>query len=661
MSKPIDRPTRRSGSVERAARSFGTSFRSQFGDQSIASIAEESIAQDLAEDEQEVGQQQEQDGAENALSRTNTQDRISLGQHSMAGHFRRPSYIAGAPSLFLGAQQPESVVPMEQEWQHAIDEERSLLRDNNIIPPKHPRRKESLASMTSGKSLLRRISTQGLKRQKSAPMDEEAIEAGESSTETTALLNSGVSEGTESTAPYGGEDNPETIDAKWEEAVMAGKIATTWRREGKVLARYSGPLMLTFVLQNSLTLTSIFTVGHIGKNELGAVSLGSMTANITGYAVYHGLATSLDTLCAQAYGSGNKKLVGLQLQRMVFFLWSITIPIAIIWAAGTQILSVIVPEKEIAILAGRYLKVLILGAPGYALFESSKRFVQAQGRFSATMYVLFIAAPLNIFLHWLFVWQFQWGFIGCPIAVVITESLMPLLLFLYVRFVGGMECWPGFSRKAFRNWWPMVRLAIPGLIMVMAEFLAFEILTLASARFSATHLAAQTVLQSLSVLTYQLPFPLSIASSTRVANLIGASLPEAAKVTAKVTIILGAIVGTLNMVVLSSLRFQIPWLFTSDADVVALAAATLPMNAAFQLFDALAAQMNGLLRGLGKQEIGGYVGLFAYYVVCNPGVNLCTRISAVDKFYRLGYPYHSAQRLAYISICMVFGLDQRLR
>ena len=100
----------------------------------------------------------------------------------------------------------------------------------------------------------------------------------------------------------------------------SGQIQNNWKREAKVLVQYSAPLMLTFILQNSLTLTSVFTVGHIGKIELGAVSLGGMTANITGYAVYHGLATSLDTLCAQAYGSGRKKLVGLQLQRMVFFL-----------------------------------------------------------------------------------------------------------------------------------------------------------------------------------------------------------------------------------------------------------------------------------------------------------------------------------------------------
>ena len=35
-------------------------------------------------------------------------------------------------------------------------------------------------------------------------------------------------------------------------------------------------------------------------------------------------------------------------------------------------------------------------------------------------------------------------------------------------------------------------------------------------------------------------------------------------------------------------------------------------------FDALAANCNGILRGLGRQEIGGYVGLFAYYLVGMP-------------------------------------------
>lgn len=214
-----------------------------------------------------------------------------------------------------------------------------------------------------------------------------------------------------------------------------------------------------------------------------------------------------------------------------------------------------------------------------------------------------------------FIQRFEWGFIGCPIAVVVTEYLMVLLLFLYVRLVAGLDCWPGFSRKAFKNWGPMIRLALPGFVMVFAEFLAFEIITFASARTSATHLATNAILMYLSALTYQLPFPVSIAGSTRISNFIGAGLPDAAKVTTRILFIIGTFFGLFNMIMLSSLRFYIPHLFTKDADVIELAAKVLPVNAAFQLFDALAAQCNGVLRGLGKQSVGSMISLVAFYAV----------------------------------------------
>jgi MATE family multidrug resistance protein len=78
------------------------------------------------------------------------------------------------------------------------------------------------------------------------------------------------------------------------------------------------------------------------------------------------------------------------------------------------------------------------------------------------------------------------------------------------------------------------------------------------------------------------------------------------------------IVGIFNVILLSALRNYIPQLFTNDQDVIDLVAQVLPICAAFQLFDALAANCNGLLRGLGQQHIGGYVNLFCYYVIAMP-------------------------------------------
>lgn len=132
---------------------------------------------------------------------------------------------------------------------------------------------------------------------------------------------------------------------------------------------------------------------------------------------------------------------------------------------------------------------------------------------------------------------------------------MPLLLLLYVRFYNGMDCWAGFSRKAFKNWGPMVRLALPGLLMILAEYFAFEILTIAAARISSTHLATQSVLSTISSIAYQIPFPVSIAASTRIANLIGATLSDAAKVNARVSLFVALGVGILNSELPVACRF----------------------------------------------------------------------------------------------------------
>jgi MATE family multidrug resistance protein len=338
------------------------------------------------------------------------------------------------------------------------------------------------------------------------------------------------------TAPLlAGRQRPsrESLNEQWDAAVAAGQIRTTWQREAKTIAVYSRSLVLTFLLQYSLNVTSIFAVGKLGTLELGAVSLATMTANITCYAPIQGLATSLDTLCAQAFGSGHKHLVGLQLQRMTYFLLLLLVPIAAIWLNAEPILASMI-QKDSAALAATYLRIVVLGTPGYAAFEGGKRFVQAQGLFHATTYVLLVAAPLNVLMNWMFVWKFGWGFVGAPLAVAITQNMLPLLLMLYVWKVDGSQAWGGFRRAALRNWGPMVRLALPGMIMVLAEWFAFEILTLASGRMGVAYLAAQSVLVTVTGTTFQIPFPLSIAGSTRMANLIGAKLVDAAKTSAMV-------------------------------------------------------------------------------------------------------------------------------
>jgi Na+-driven multidrug efflux pump len=178
----------------------------------------------------------------------------------------------------------------------------------------------------------------------------------------------------------------------------------SWRREWRRLIQDTSPLALSALLECSLSTVSIIAVGRLGTIELGAASMASMLANFTGYMIYHGLAAALDTLCIQEFDTGMLHLVAIHFQRMVYLLLAITVPIIVLWSYAEQILPNILSNEETAILAGRYLRIIAWGTPGYALYEAAKRYIQAQGVYSASSYVLSVCAPVNAFLNWFLVW-----------------------------------------------------------------------------------------------------------------------------------------------------------------------------------------------------------------------------------------------------------------
>ncbi|KAI8629588.1 MATE efflux family protein [Xylariaceae sp. FL1651] len=556
-------------------------------------IAQEIVASDLAECPEDEAPEDDSFSNDGLKYGSGTGPVLYKQPSGVALDYRRPTMVESPVT---------GPIFTRQERQKSRDAERSLLRDNHLLPPKHdPKERHGFIA-----TIYRKIFS--TKIRKVSP-DEEVPSITVEPSESSPLLA-----GTSGSAT----PDAEQLDAQWEAAVAQGIIETTWQREAKTIAGYSSPLIPTFLLQYSIIITSIFVVGRLGTVELGAVSLGTMSANIFCYAFFQGLATSLDTLCAQAYGSGHKHLVGLQLQRMTYFLWLLSIPVAVLFFFAGDVLQLVVPEPDSAQLAGLYLRIAAIGIPGYAAFEGGKRFVQSQGLFAATTYVLLIAAPLNIFVNWLLVWHFEWGFIGAPIAVAFTQTLMPLLLVLYVAFVDGSQCWGGFTRRSLKNWGPMIKLALPGMVMVEAEWLAFEILTLVSSQFGASYLAAQSILTTCTSTTFMIPFPVSIAASTRIANLIGAKLVKAARTSAKVAFFAGCLIGLFNLTILASLRYQLPRLFTDDEEVISIVASVMPLCAVLQIFDGLAAMSHGLLRGIGKQSFGSYANLAAYYIVALP-------------------------------------------
>ncbi|KAK7687525.1 hypothetical protein QCA50_009403 [Cerrena zonata] len=269
--------------------------------------------------------------------------------------------------------------------------------------------------------------------------------------------------------------------------------------------------------------------------------------------------------------------------------------------------------KKPAKYAAVYLQYITPGIPAYILFECGKRFLQAQGIYHISTYVLLFAAPSNLLMNIFFVNQF--GYLGAPMAVAINYWLMAIGLYICtVYFVKAEDtpsqlhpliCWGGIDIKgAFKAWDKLIYLAIPGLIMLEAEFLAFEILTLMASYLGTIELAAQSIGSTMASLTYQVPFAIGIASSTRIANFLGAGLGEAAKKSTQVALSFGLLISVLNFSALYFFQTPIAKLFTNDEVVISTVKKIMWLIALMQISDAMNANSAGCLRGQGQTKIG---------------------------------------------------------
>lgn len=406
---------------------------------------------------------------------------------------------------------------------------------------------------------------------------------------------------------------------EWEDYVH---LQSTFAIEFKMLLRFLIPLMIAFLLEHFFTLVCMLVVGHLGKTELAAVLLASMSSTIT-LGIFDGILTALDTLCPQAYGAGNFELVSVHVQRCTMFLMVVYVPCALVWWFSGTLLLVVIDDDEVLHLTELFLRVLILGAPAYIFFACSQRFLQAQGIFEAGTGVLFVAAPINVFLSWFLVWheKYGMGYVGAPIATVINFWLMSLLLVMYVVYIDGDKCWFGLIswRDMFRQWPELLHLAVPGIVMIESESLAYEILTLFSTYFGTLALAAQLAVSSIAALAYMIPFAVGTAALTRIANFIGGQNLYSAKIATRTGLMSLVVVAALNGVVLYGFRFQIARMFTPAPDVVELIVNLIgPLVAIIQLFDGVAAVASGILRAMGLQKIGGAVNFFCYYAIGIP-------------------------------------------
>ncbi|KAK2595453.1 ethionine resistance protein [Conoideocrella luteorostrata] len=394
-----------------------------------------------------------------------------------------------------------------------------------------------------------------------------------------------------------------------------------WLGEIWFLTKSSIPIIIAYMLQNSLQTTSTLVVGHLSAEALAAAAFAYMFAMATAWLIALGGTSALDTLASSSFtASEDKGNLGVLLQRGIIILTVFYAIVVAIWGFSEHIFRALGQPEYICTHSSRFLQLLAPGGLGYIWFECMKKFLQAQGLYRPGTYALLVTSPINVGLNYLFVYTFDFGLYGAPVATGISYWLSFLFLVAYSAFVEGKVCWKGLQlKRAVGNPWPFAKLALLGVIHVGTEWWAFEIVALAAGQLGTIPLAAQSVIMTADQVINTIPFGLGVAESARLGNLLGASDAKGARRSAHCAAILSIFFGSICLTILFATRNAIGGLFNNDKRVVSLVADIIPYVALFQIADGLNGSCGGALRGMGRQWIGAVINCVSYYGGALPG------------------------------------------
>ena len=206
------------------------------------------------------------------------------------------------------------------------------------------------------------------------------------------------------------------------------------------------------------------------------------------------------------------------------------------------------------------------------------------------------------------------GFIGAPIALTITDQLLPCCLVLYVYIGSHDRCWAGFTRHALSDWGPMVRLAFPALVTAEYESLASEMSTVVASHLGPTALAAQAVLSTVGYIAWQNSYALCMSVRVRIGTLIGAADHRAARTAATVSLYMSIVLGSVILAFLCLMRTVIANTVATDQAVIDLVIWVLPLCGATQLAECVSLVGSGALCGIGRQDVTCYVQTMTFVI-----------------------------------------------
>ncbi|WP_419803329.1 MATE family efflux transporter [Mucilaginibacter sp.] len=405
------------------------------------------------------------------------------------------------------------------------------------------------------------------------------------------------------------------------------------------------------------TSDSIIVGQFAGTTSLAAVSLVNsifLLILVTGI----GIAYGLTPLIAQENGRKNDVACGkLLAESLGINLVSGLILFLLIYFGSVLLLNHLDQSPEVVLLAKPFLILMGFSIIPLMIFNTFKQFAEGLGFTKQAMMISIWGNVLNICLGIVFVKGLfgvaPMGIRGVGFSTLIDRLVMAVVMSVYVfRSKHFKKYLTEFSLYKISSSFCKKILAIgaPVAVQYSCEVSAFSGAAILIGTMGDVQLAAHQVAINLASLTFMMASGIGAAAAIKSGNFFGAKnflhLRQSALASYHVVLLFMSFTALVFLLG----NHLIPWIYTSDENVISLTAQLLLIAAMFQLFDGTQVVGLGILRGIGDVKIPTIITFIAYWLIGLPvgyvlGIHL--KLGASGIWYGLTAGLMAASLLLY--------------
>ncbi|KAF9588875.1 hypothetical protein IFM89_016838 [Coptis chinensis] len=406
-----------------------------------------------------------------------------------------------------------------------------------------------------------------------------------------------------------GSDTEDTKDLKLRVWVESKKFWTV-----------AFPAIITRITQFGILVVTQSFMGHIGATELAAYALTQIFLVRFANGILLGMSSALETLCGQAYGAKQYHMMGIYLQRSWVVVLTTATLMTPLFIFATPIFRLLGEEEELAVVGGR-IALWFIPIIYYFVFNfTMQMYLQSQLKNAIIGWLSTMAFVLHLILSWLFVLKLNLGIHGAMGAMIISTWSVTIGQLVYV--IGGWcpGTWTGFSKSAFSELIPVVKLSLTSGVMLCLELWYNAALVLLAGYMKNATVSIAAFSICLNIVAWQLMifFGFLTASCVRVSNELGKGDAKAAKFSVIVIMTTSLVLGVIFTILSLSFGHVLSYLFTSSTEV-ADAVSSLSFLLAMSVFlNSIQPVLTGVAIGAGWQAPVAYVNIACYYAIGIP-------------------------------------------